>query len=153
MLPKVLHTLEVFCNEHGINGFDVFTAYCNGLADPSSALSFLPLEHPLRILSVNELHAHIDATSALSAAPICPKGPHCVLNVRFVSVTARQLQLLLKDIIHPSSSGYYCSPIHVLSTSALIQETPAVLTSKNDCRYLTSNVTAGQAHSLCGKTT
>ena len=43
MLPKVLHALEVFCNEHGIDSFDSFAAYCNSLADPSSALSFLPL--------------------------------------------------------------------------------------------------------------
>jgi hypothetical protein len=63
VLPKVLYALEIFCNEHGIDGYASFTAFCNNLVDPSSALSFLPLEHPLLVLGANELHAHIDATS------------------------------------------------------------------------------------------
>jgi hypothetical protein len=91
MLPKVLHALEVFCEEYGIDGYDSFATSCNSLADLSSALSFSPLEHPLLVLGANELHAHTNAASALSEASICPKGLHCVLNVRFVGVTARQL--------------------------------------------------------------
>jgi hypothetical protein len=146
VLPKVLYSLEVFCDEHGIDGYDSFTAFCNGLADPSSALSFSPLEHPLLVLGVNELHAHIDAASALREASVPSKGPHCVLNARFVGVAARQLRLLLKDIIRPSSSGYRRSPSRVPSMWTLVQEAPAVLTSENDCRYLTSDA-AGRARS------
>jgi hypothetical protein len=88
VLPKVLHALKVFCEEYGIDGYDSFATFCNSLVDPSSALSFSPLEHPLLVLGANELHAHIDTASALSKVSIYPKGPHCVLNVCFVSVSA-----------------------------------------------------------------
>lgn len=91
ILPKVLHALEAFCREHSVDGFEQFTACCSSLADPSSVLAFLPLKHPLCFLGANELHAHIDAAGALRKAPVHPKGPHCVLNVSFVSVAAHQL--------------------------------------------------------------
>ena len=146
ILPKVLHALEAFCNEHGVDGFESFAACCSSLADPSSALAFLPLEHPLRFLGANEFHAHIDAARALRETPVRPEGPHCVLNVRFVGVAARRLRLLLKNIVRPSSSGYHHSPSLVPSTSALVQMMPASLTSESSHRSLTSDVT-GRAHS------
>jgi hypothetical protein len=91
VLPKVLYSLEVFCDEHGIDGHDLFAAFCNGLVDPLFALLFSPLEHPPLVLGANELYAHVNAACALREVSVPSKGPHCMLNVRFVGVAARQL--------------------------------------------------------------
>jgi hypothetical protein len=62
------------------------------------------------------------------------------VNVRFVGVSARQLRLLLKDVVRPSSSGSRRSPRPVQSTVTTVQKTPAVQTFRNDQRLQTSDV-------------
>ena len=91
VLPKVLHALGAFCDEHGVDSFESFAEYCSSLADPLSALAFSPFEHPLRFLNANILRAHINDTRILHEAPAHPEGPHCVLNAHFIGVAARQL--------------------------------------------------------------
>jgi hypothetical protein len=107
VLPKVLHALEVYCDELGVDDFYAFAAHCQNLADPSSALVFSPPERPMHFLNASDLHAFIDATAALkNAAPVHLQEPHCIVNVRFVDgVSARQLRLILKDVVRPRLPG------------------------------------------------
>jgi hypothetical protein len=140
MLPKLLHVLEVYCEELRVDDFYTFTADCENLTNPSSALTFSPPERPMQFLNANDLHAFINARAALTAAPVRLQEPHCIVNVRFVGVSARRLRLLLKDVVRPSSSGSRRSPSPVHSTLPTAQETPAIQTFKTDGRLQTTDV-------------
>jgi hypothetical protein len=140
MLPKLLLVLEVYCEELSVDDFYTFAADCENLTDPSSALAFSPPEHPMQFLNANDLHAFINTRAALKAAPVHLQEPHCIVNVRFVGVSAHQLRLLLKDVVRPSSSGSRRSPSPVQSTLTTVQETPAIQTFKTNERLQTTDV-------------
>jgi hypothetical protein len=40
ILPKLLHTITLFCLEQGIDRHEEFVSYCEGLANMSQALAF-----------------------------------------------------------------------------------------------------------------
>ena len=117
ILPRILLTLEDFCAEEDIDGFESFSAAFNALPDPLLVIAFMPFDDSCVSLSPSDIHQRISADCLLET-DVSVAVP-CHLGIQFVGVVGHELKKLLQDVSSPFSKQA-CSDMSVKSMHSSI---------------------------------